>query len=320
MQQTNRGERMDSISLVIDTVKRKLPNTIYNLDEPLKNYTSFKIGGPVRMIIFPENTSCLIEVSTICAEFGINPLIMGNGSNILASDDKLDIVVINTSRINHIEFIGSKPTIRQKYRDIVVESGALLSKIAAFAYENSLTGLEFAQGIPGTLGGAVVMNAGAYGSEMKDVILSTTAYNAKKGEYKLSLKEHEYSYRESCFTGTEDVVISSILRLKKGDKETIKQKMDELGKRRRKSQPLDLPSGGSTFKRPKKGYAAELIEQSGLKGYKIGDAQVSEKHAGFIINRKNAKFKDTIALIEQVQETVLKQTGIKLEPEVKIIK
>jgi len=165
-----------------------------------------------------------------------------------------------------------------------------------------------------------VMNAGAYGVEMKDVVFSTSVYNNKTGIQVLTAEDNRFSYRKSRFTNTDDVVLSSILRLRYGDKKQIKQKMDELNSRRRESQPLDLPSGGSTFKRPVEGYAAALIEQAGLKGFSIGGAQISEKHSGFIVNTDRAEFKDVIALIEHVQETVFRKLGVQLEPEIKIVR
>jgi len=307
------------ITNVIVTIKQKIPGVMYSLDEEMRNHTSFKIGGAVRIMFFPESTDHLSEIFSLLAENEVTPLIIGNGSNLLVSDESHDLVVINTLRLNNISLFDDKNNDSQEYCDIVTEAGALLSSVANFAYNNGLTGLEFAHGIPGTVGGAVVMNAGAYGSEMKDIIYSTTAYN-KAGEFVLTAADNEFSYRRSRFTDTNDIVLSSVLRLYSGDKENIKKKMDDLYTRRRESQPLDLPSGGSTFKRPKEGYAAALIEQAGLKGFTIGGAQVSEKHSGFIINKGNATFNDVIAVMEHVQETVYKKLGVQLEPEIKIIR
>jgi len=311
---------MDVVARAIEAVIRSLPNVIIKIDEPMKEHTSFKVGGPVRVMFFPGSSLDLTGVCEVLDKLDVVPFIMGNGSNLLVNDKRLDLVVINTSAVNDFELIGKGASDSHDHREITADSGALLSKLAVFAYENGLTGFEFAHGIPGTMGGAVVMNAGAYGGEIKDVIVSSSVFNIDAGVYELNKPEHDFSYRHSRFSKSDDVIVSSVIRLQKGDKVRIKQKMDELSLRRRKSQPLDLPSGGSTFKRPKESYAAALIEQAGLKGYTKGGAQVSDKHAGFIVNRGNATFNDIIAVIEYVQEVVFRQFGIALEPEVKIIK
>jgi len=310
----------DKIYCVIEEVKSSFPDIIYKLNEPLKNHTSFKIGGPVRVMFFPENVELLTDLCGMLNKYEIDPLIMGNGTNILAVDAPLDLTVINMSKICNINLSGPDVTEASGYRDITVEAGAMLSKAAVFAYENNLSGLEFAHGIPGTAGGAVVMNAGAYGGEMKDIVQITNVYNIKTGNRSYNNKEQKFTYRQSRFSNTGDIVLSSVIRLQKCDKEIIKSKMDELSGRRRYSQPLDLPSGGSTFKRPKEGYAAALIEQSGLKGYSVGGAQVSQKHAGFIVNYKDATFSDVMAVINHVRETVYKKFTIELELELKIVK
>jgi UDP-N-acetylmuramate dehydrogenase len=305
----------------INDLTRRLPGVLFKLDEPIKGYTTFRIGGSVSVMVFPDNTSCLEGVCDIFSEHKIVPLVIGNGSNILADDNHLDIVVVNTSMLNRISIINDEVSASQEYCYIEVEAGALLSDIAAFVCDKELTGFEFAHGIPGTVGGAVVMNAGAYGGEMKDVVYSTTAYSLKAGKYTLTEAENDFSYRKSRFSDLDDIIFSTVLKLKKGDKNAIKNTIDELGIRRRESQPLDVPSGGSTFKRPKEGgYAASLIEQAGLRGFAVGDAQVSEKHTGFIINKGNATFADVISVLEHVQDTVDKQSGIRLIPEIKIIR
>jgi len=310
---------MDAILKTIEDIKHKIPNICIKQDEPLKNHTTFKIGGPVRVMFFPETISSLTSIYDILNKNNTAIFILGNGSNVLASDDPHEIAVINTSKLFGISLSDITDPEHPERKEIDVMAGVLLSQLAVFAYENELTGLEFAHGIPGTLGGAVVMNAGAYGSEMSDVVSGTTAYNKTKGIYALTAAENEFSYRQSKFTSTGDIVLSSVIRLKQGDKESIKNKMDELCLRRKNSQPLDKPSAGSTFKRPKEGYAAELIEKSGLKGYTAGGAQVSKMHAGFIVNTGNATFSDVLAVIDHTQNTVYKQFGIMLEPEVKIL-
>ena len=302
---------MDKISGTINEIKRKQPNIECRHDEPMKDHTSFKIGGKVSAMLFPKENTEATELLKILNKHQCPKLIIGNGSNLLVSDASLAIVVLNTTMLEKVK--------HNCELELEAEAGISLAKLAVIACQHGYTGLEFAHGIPGTLGGAVTMNAGAYGGEMKDVVLETTAFNLKTGKFKVTGEEHEFSYRQSRFSNTEDVVLSSTIRLKKGDKKSIKQKMDELIKRRIENQPLDYPSGGSTFKRPSEGFAAALIEEAGLKGYKIGDAQVSEKHTGFVINRGTATFTDIMAVIEHVQNVVLKQFGIQLELEVKVI-
>ena len=306
-----KNKQNDAVSNVINTALSKIPGISLKLDEPLRNYTSFKIGGPVRVMFFPENIQCMVELCDIISEFDKTPFVMGNGSNILASDSEHDIIVINTSKLDRIERTGQF--------ELTAEAGALLSKIALFANENGLSGLEFAHGIPGTLGGAVVMNAGAYDGEMSDVVCSSVVYCSNIGLCTLTASDHEFAYRHSRLLSSDYIVLSSILRLTEGVKTVIKSRMDELAVRRRESQPLEFPSGGSTFKRPGEGYAAALIEQAGLKGYTVGGAQVSKKHAGFVINRGDAEFADVMAVIEHVREVVYKNFGVELELELKII-
>jgi len=311
---------MDAISSAIETIIQKKPNIIFKLDEPLKNYTTFKVGGPAGVLFFPETTADFVVILDILYEHEISPLIMGNGSNFLVSDEKLDLAVINTSKLSEIKMTVTDNSASPGFREIEVEAGVLLSKLAVFAYEKELTGLEFAHGIPGTVGGAIAMNAGAYGGEMKDVVTNVTVYNPKTGMLILDAEEIGFSYRHSRFSQTDEVVMSARVRLRRGNFDRIKQKMDELSARRRESQPLDLPSGGSTFKRPKEGYAAALIENAGLKGFAIGGAQVSGKHSGFIVNTGDATFSDIMAVIGHVQSEVYKQFGVKLELEVKIVR
>ena len=303
---------MDAISRAIGGAKAGFQNLMpILLDEPFKNHTSFKIGGPVRAMFFPKDLISFTGLCKLLHEYEITPFILGCGTNLLAGDGKHDIVVVKTT--------GNKNIVQSGETELLAEAGAMISKLAVFASKLGLSGLEFAHGIPGTVGGAVVMNAGAYGGEMKDIVHSTTVYNIKTGDYAITAGEHEFAYRHSRFSNTDDIVLSTKIKLIKGDRESIKQKMDELSARRHQSQPLDMPSAGSTFKRPADGYAAALIEEAGLKGYKFGGAQVSEKHAGFIINRSDATFNDVMSLIEHVQKTVQMRFCIDLEPEIKII-
>lgn len=304
---------MSNISAVFDTIRNHLPEIEYRLDEPMKNHTSFKIGGSVKAMLFPKSQKQVIALAQILKEWGIKPLVIGNGSNILADDRPLDLVVIKT----HGGLTGLKLT---GETEITAESGVLLSKLAQFAMEHGLTGLEFAHGIPGTFGGAVFMNAGAYGGEIKDVVTETTALSPDLSVFVSKDEDHQFAYRHSRFSGTEDIILSSVIQLAKSSTAEIKAEMDALSAKRRASQPLNLPSAGSTFKRPQGGYAAALIEQAGLKGFGVGGAVVSEKHAGFIVNRGDATFYDVMAVIDHVKTKVMSQFGIALEPEVKIIR
>jgi UDP-N-acetylmuramate dehydrogenase len=303
---------MDSISQAIGSAGERLPHIKCLLNEPLKDHTSFRIGGPARVMFFPESAGDLAGLCCLLREYDISPLVIGNGTNLLAGDGVLDVVVVNMTGHCSIKRTGET--------EITADSGAPLAKLAVFACQNGLSGLEFAHGIPGTLGGAVLMNAGAYGGEMKDVIHSTSVYSHESGISAIKGEGHGFSYRHSRFAETGDIVLSSVIRLQKGDREAIKAQMEKLALSRRDSQPLDLPSAGSIFKRPKDGYAAALIEQAGLKGFAAGGAQVSKKHSGFIVNLGGATFSDVMAVIGHVQDTVFKQFEVELELEIRVIK
>ena len=302
---------MNNISSVLYEVQTHLPELECRQDEQMKNHTSFKIGGPVRVMFFPKNTKEISNLYKLLSAHEISPFIMGNGTNLLVSDKPMDLAVINMMKLCGLERTGET--------EITADAGVMLSKLAIFASEFELSGLEFAHGIPGSLGGAVNMNAGAYDGEMKDIVISTTALCPEKGIFEISGIEHDFSYRHSRFSSSKEIILSTAMKLITGDKQSIRTKMDELSTKRRNSQPLDMPSAGSTFKRPKGGYAGTMIEQAGLKGYTVGGAQVSEKHAGFIINKGCATFSDVMRVIEHVREIVFKQYGVKLEPEVKVI-
>ena len=304
---------MDSVSKAIEAVIAQLPHLEFRLGEPMKKHTSFRIGAPVRAMLFPKTTQEMAQLSGTLSRFGIVPLIFGNGTNLLVDDRKtLEMIAVKTTGVSEIVQTGET--------QITAAMGASLSRLAVFACECGLTGLEFAHGIPGSLGGAVSINAGAYGREMKDIVLSTDAISDVAGFYCVAGEEHGFSYRHSRFTDANDIVLSSTLLLQKSDEDKIKAKMGELAERRRESQPLDSLSAGSTFKRPKGGYAATLIEQAGLKGFSIGEAQVSEKHAGFVVNNGAATFGDVMAVIDHVRETVFARFGVELELENKIVR
>lgn len=280
--------------------------------EPMCRHTSFQIGGPVAVMVFPENVEQMQEIFKIAAQFHISPMILGAGSNILAPDQGLDTVVIETrTNMNQAQ--------RLEDGTITAQCGMTMARLATIAMEHGYTGLEFAHGIPGTVGGGVYMNAGAYGGEMQQVVTNVTAMDRKGHVLELPAEELRLSYRHSRFMEEDLVILSATVRLQKGEREEIRAKMAELMTRRRTSQPLEYPSAGSTFKRPVGGYAAALIEASGLKGLRVGDAQVSEKHAGFVVNRGRATSHDVLELMKQVQEKVQADSGICLEPEVRIL-
>lgn len=278
-------------------------------NEPMKNHTTFKIGGPADIFIAVKSRLCLKKVVLLCKQYAVPYTIVGAGSNLLVSDKGIRGVVIKyVSKATETD--GSI---------IYADSGITLSALSKFALSNSLTGLEFAGGIPGLLGGAVYMNAGAYGGEMKDVILESE-YLDTDGEIKTFTKEeHDFGYRHSIYTGTDKFILGAKLKLNHGDKEEILKTMNELLKRRNDKQPLNFPSAGSVFKRPEGYFAGKLIEDSNLKGYSVGGAKVSEKHAGFIINTGDATASDVRKLVEHIRETVLKNFNVELVCEIKMI-
>lgn len=280
-------------------------NIKFTENEALSKHTYFKIGGSADMIIYPNNAQDVISIIHLCKNKKY--YFLGNGSNILASDKGFKGVIIKTEKLNHISLENNI---------ISADAGALLSKTATFAYNHSLSGIEFAFGIPGSVGGAVFMNAGAYDGEMKDIVFSTT-YLDENGIIKTILKnEHDFSYRKSVFKENKGFILNTKLLLHNGNKADIKVKMDDFGKRRKEKQPLDYPSAGSIFKRPEGHFAGKLIEDAGLKGYQIGGAVVSEKHCGFIVNAGNATCNDVITLIDTITNTVYDKFNVKLECEI----
>lgn len=280
-------------------------------DSPMSKQTTFKAGGNADIIAFPCTVDALTNILTEAKKADIPCIIMGNGSNILVRDEGIDGVVVKmTSLLSDIQVSGTT---------IKCAAGVSLAKLCTTALEHGLTGLEFAYGIPGSVGGAVYMNAGAYGGEMKDVLSSVTHISPDMCTETFSADKLDLGYRCSFYSKNTDYIITEAeFELKKGEKTEIRAKMDELMGRRKDKQPLEYPSAGSTFKRPEGYFAGALIEQCGLKGYSIGGAQVSEKHAGFVIN-KNGTASDILALIDYIRKTVKDNTGVELEPEVKII-
>lgn len=280
------------------------------IDEYMKNHTSFKVGGPVDILLTPETYEQIKEIIKFAKEKDIPYLVLGNGSNVLVRDGGVRGIIIKLCKLNNIKIEENK---------IIAQSGALLSKVSSMAAKNSLTGFEFASGIPGSIGGALTMNAGAYNGEISQVIESAYVLNSK-GEFQTLTKEElELDYRMSAIIKYGYTVIEAVFNLKKGEQEKIYGRIDDLTNRRKEKQPLEYPSAGSTFKRPAGYFAAKLIEDSGLKGVNVGDAQVSEKHSGFIINKGNANANDIIKLIKLVQQTVKEKFDVELHTEVMIV-
>lgn len=299
---------MDS---VVEALRVALGNDAVLTDEPMSGHTTFRTGGPADIFIMP---SCLKEVKEsirILQEYETPFLVMGNGSNLLVRDNGIRGAVL------HIGGRMAKVDVDEEY--VYAEGGILLAALSAKVAENALTGLEFASGIPGTLGGAVTMNAGAYGGEMRDVLVSVEVLTKEIEQKTISVKDLELSYRHSILPKEGYILLKATLKLQKGNPDAIKARMAELGEKRREKQPLQYPSAGSTFKRPEGYYAGKLIQDSGLKGKSIGGAQVSEKHAGFIINTGKATTQDILDLIAFCQQAVFEKFGVVLEPEVKIV-
>lgn len=280
------------------------------VDADMKDYIYFKVGGYADILLTPNNPTQVIKTIKVCNDNEIPYYIFGNGSNILVRDGGIRGVVIKLSNLDEITVESGK---------IMASCGALLKDVSKKALENSLTGFEFACGIPGSIGGAVFMNAGAYDSEVKNVIESAQVINKEGNIITFSKEELELGYRTSKVMKEGYIVLSAIFALKKGDHQKIKSRIDELTERRESKQPLEFPSAGSTFKRPEGHFAGKLIQDSGLKGYSIGGASVSVKHSGFVINKGNATAKDILDLIEHIQKEVKKQFGVDLLPEVRII-
>ncbi len=278
-------------------------------EEPMKNHVTFRVGGPADFFVTPKNYEELSWVLKCCAKYEMPCYIMGNGSNLLVSDQGYRGVVIQLFRqLNDIQCEGNV---------IRAQAGALLSAVANRALEEKLTGFEFAAGIPGTLGGACVMNAGAYGGEMKDVLKSVAVLTREGERITLQKNELELGYRTSIIAKKNYIVLEAEIELEVGDAEEIKAVMDDLKERRTTKQPLEYPSAGSTFKRPEGYFAGKLIQESGLQGFQVGGAQVSEKHCGFVINKDQATAADIAELIRQVQDRVEEKFGVRLETEVK---
>ena len=279
--------------------------------EPMSLHTTFRIGGPADLFVMPGSIQAVADSIRICKETQTPYAVIGNGSNLLVSDAGYRGVIIQIGR-NLNQITGNGEEIR-------AQAGAMLSVIAKTALSESLTGFEFASGIPGTLGGAVVMNAGAYGGEMKDVLTEVTVLT-REGEIRtIPAEKLELGYRTSLAAKNGWIILEAVLRFQKGDAEAIRNRMEELKVQRVTKQPLDLPSAGSTFKRPEGYFAGKLIMDAGLRGFTVGGAQISEKHCGFVVNKGGATAEDVRNLICAVQKKVQEDAGVKLEPEVKFL-
>ena len=301
---------MEKLELAISKIKAQLPGVELLENEAMAGHCSFKIGGPVRAIAWPESVESLVEICRILKEHGHAPYMLGNATNILFPDEGLrQIFIICSTKLDEMYMTEDGA--------IFAQAGISLAKLASFAYQHSLAGLEFASGIPGSIGGGLMMNAGAYGGELKDVVESVSAYSLKEQRVvELSNAECRFDYRTSLFQQEGGyVLLGAKFRLNEGEQAAIAAKSRELNEKRRDKQPLDLPSAGSAFKRPVGGFAAALIEQCGLKGYAIGGAQVSEKHSGFVVNRGGATAAEVRELMAHVKKTVLEKTGVDLTPE-----
>ena len=293
----------------LQSLREQIKSGTVTEQEPMSRHTSFSIGGPADVFVQPA-TKEEIKNAIFCAkEAGVPFFVMGNGSNLLVSDEGFRGMIIQIGK--NFQEISVQDTV------IEVQAGALLSRTARAAWNAGLTGFEFAAGIPGTTGGAVAMNAGAYGGEIKDVLLDAQVLT-QDGEFlTLTAEELELSYRHSCIFEKNYVVVSARFAFEKGDADQIRGRMDELAKARREKQPLEFPSAGSTFKRPEGYFAGKLISDAGLKGFTCGGACVSEKHAGFVVNKGNATSADVIKLTDEVSEKIYELNGVKLELEVK---
>ena len=303
---------MEGLEQSILEICEKMPKLRATENEPMREHCSFRVGGPVRLFAEPKDIWELTRLCSILHENDVSPLMLGKGTNVIIPDEGLDICVVSTERLEKLRLGMTDDT-------IYAEAGVSLARLAQFAQQNGLSGLEFAGGIPGTVGGGVLMNAGAYGGEMKDVVESVVVYHLPDQSLcECGNADCGFSYRMSFFQKVNCIIMSAVFKLKKDDPAAIAARMHELNEKRRASQPLNMPSAGSAFKRPVGGYAAALIEQAGLKGYSIGGAQVSEKHSGFVVNTGDASYDDVVALMDHVRRTVYAKSGVTLEPEIRI--
>ena len=304
---------MPDYSAIKRALNAGIPGLEMRENEPMSEHCSFKIGGPARLMLLPATTEEAAAALRLLHEHGADVLICGNCTNLLVPDEGYAGAVVCMSKpMSSLELLDST--------HIRAGAGATLNALAVFAAKHDLTGLEFAHGIPGSVGGGTAMNAGAYGGEMRDVIESVEFVDENGQIEAYGADKLGLSYRHSAFSDTDKLVTRVVFKLEPGDGDAVRARMQELIEKRRASQPLEMPSAGSTFKRPATGYAAALIDSCGLKGLTVGGAMVSTKHAGFVVNNGNATYADVLALIAEIQKRVFEGTGVRLEPEVKIIK
>ena len=303
---------MENLEKALQNIKENVEELDLREHESMKQHCSFKVGGEVRVFIVPKDIWQMTKVFYYLHMNEVLPLIIGKGTNLIIPEEGLDICVVSTEGLSKLRLGATDDT-------IYAEAGVSLARLAQFAQSNGLAGLEFASGIPGSVGGGILMNAGAYGGEMKDVVESVVMYYlTDQALCEIKNEDCGFGYRQSSFTKVNCAITGAVFKLKKDEPEAIAARMHEMNDKRRKSQPLDMPSAGSAFKRPVGGYAAALIDEAGLKGYTVGGAQVSEKHAGFVVNKGDASYDDIVQLMDHVRREVYAKSGITLEPEVRI--
>ena len=303
---------MERFEQLAAALRQSCPALELREHEPMARHTTFRIGGPVRLMALPRSEGEVLACLREAERAQVRLVVLGNGSNLLAADGEIPCFAVLLTGLDALERTGE--------REIWAGAGVSLARLASFAAQEGLAGLEFAHGIPGTLGGGVLMNAGAYGGEMVQVVKEVAAAGRSGGVETVPAEQCGFSYRRSAFSDGERVILGAKFHLEPDDPAAIRGRMDELARRRKEKQPLEYPSAGSMFKRPAGHFAAALIEQCGLKGLTVGGAQVSEKHAGFVINRGGATCADVLALVDQVKERVLQQTGVELEMEVRVLR
>ena len=289
-----------------------LPDMAYEKDVPLRRYTSFRIGGAARRMAFPRSGEELVLLVSRALELGARPFVLGNGTNVLFPDEGVERLVVNTREMNRV-------CRGENENEIIAECGASMANMAVFAQKEGLSGLEFAHGIPGSVGGGVTMNAGAYGGEIKDVLTAVTFLDENLHLQTLPVQELQLGYRTSIFERCSWCILEAEFTLHPGDAQEIHTAMQEYMRRRKEKQPLEYPSAGSTFKRPVGQFAGKLIEDCGLRGFRVGGAAISEKHCGFVVNLGNATCADVVSLTEQVRQIVLEKTGCTLEREIRVV-
>lgn len=303
---------MEGLEKAIEQIKENMPKLDLRENEPMRNHCSFKVGGAVRAFAVPGDLFEMSKVMFYLHMNGVSPLTLGKCTNVIFPEEGLDIMVISTENLRKLRLGETENT-------IYAEAGVSLAKLAQFARDNGLSGLEFASGIPGSVGGGVLMNAGAYGGEMKDVVESVVVYYVPtQALTEVRGSDCGFEYRRSGFEKINCAIMGAVFKLTPDDPEAIGARMKEMNEKRTASQPLDMPSAGSAFKRPVGGYAAALIDRCGLKGYTVGGAQISQKHAGFAVNTGSATYDDVVELLDHVRREVYAQTQVTLEPEIRI--